>query len=476
MVKRLLRLFLAGLGTLAVLGWIYAEPAPPLVRRAALSMIMPAIPLWDRLNEYFDQRRAPSRGSRRVDPRPLHEQAAVMWQDMLERFVTLNGALLLISTPPVEIGDMCLWQGVYAGTMALRHQLEGSEQSRRGAERAFEGLKLLSSKGRPLARAVLPLSIVTELTLTWYFRDKRWQWKEDASVDSAAGWVFGCMLVIELVPTRRAQALLALQRFADALIDGGFRLRNSDGKATSYSSMGGALVNSPVGLLCTLAALRTLERNGFGRRYGQAHAALIAEGQNRWAANASAQLLWRNTSTNDNIAHLALVSALLAEDDPERWRVYARGLIRLQRLTEKSANSFWIYLTEWTFQRRAGLARTLKGEPQYESYLAGQARRLELARLSMFEWRYPEQKRKVRTINSARRDIAMAWTKMGSARVAAEPLPVHQRPPADFVWQRSAYVLDGWQALKAPGQDYMPLDFLVAYLLGRVTGALSPTD
>src|SRR5205823_756771 len=111
----------------------------------------------------------------------------------------------------------------------------------------------------------------------YYFRDDQWQWKEDASVDSAAGWVFGSMLVIELLPTRRAEALRALQRFADALIDGGFRLRNSDGKATSYSSMGGALVNSPVGLLCTLAALRTLERNGFGSRYGQAHAALIAE-------------------------------------------------------------------------------------------------------------------------------------------------------------------------------------------------------
>lgn len=456
---------------LAATGWAFSDPAPALLRAAFLKAFLPLLPWWDRFAERFDPHEEPQGPPCRADLRPLKGQARQMWGDMLSRFVVRDGELILISTPPVEVGDMCLWQGVYAAIVAIDARQRGDAASRRRAERAFEGLRLLASRGRPLARSILPLSVVTERAARWGFRDDRWQWREDASVDSAAGWVFGCLVVIETVPSRRAEALRALRSFADQLIAGGLRLRNSDGRQTRFSSMGGALVNSPVGLLCSLAAFRTLERHGAGRRYGEAHDELAAQGQVPWAAYGSASVPWRNTTTNHNIAHLALVSAMLAEDDPQRWRVYARGLLRLQRLALKMGNSFWLYLAEWAFARRPELARTLEGDPAYEAYRAARGRRLHAARRSMAEWSYPAQKVKRRTRNSQRLGLSLLRSPIGT--LSRRPLPVHERPPADFVWQRSPYSLDGWQDVEGTAQEYMPLDFLAAYTLGRATGALS---
>lgn len=468
---RRLGLLCAAVLLLAATGWAFSDPAPALLRAAILKALLPALPWWDRFAERMDPHEASQGPPRRADLRPLREQARQMWADMLARFVTRGGELILISTPPVEVGDMCLWQGVYAATVAIDAQLRGDEASRRRAERAFEGLRLLGSRGRPLARAVLPVSVVTERVARWYYRDDHWQWKEDASVDSAAGWVFGCLVVIEAVPSRRAEALRALRSFADQLIDGGLRLRNSDGRPTRFSSMGGALINSPVGLLCSLAAFRTLERHGQGRRYGEAHDELVAQGQVPWAAYGSASAPWRNTTTNHNIAHLALVSAMLAEDDPGRWGVYARGLLRQQRTALKMGNSFWLYLAEWAFARRPELAGTLAGDPAYEAYRAARGRRLIAARRSMAEFSYPAQKVKRRTRNSGRVDLSVLRSPIGT--FSRRPLPIHERPPADFVWQRSPYSLDGWNDVEGAGQDYMPLDFLAAYTLGRAIGALS---
>ena len=457
-------------------GAALSDPAPLFLRRAVAAALMPALPFWDALHGGLERAAPPAREPRRIDARPLSAQARLMWSDLEARFLADEGRLLLISTPPVEIGDACLWQGVYAAAAAIENARAPSPRARRRAERAFEGLKRLGSRGRPIARAVLPLDVVTEPPGRAYHRDAFWQWKEDASVDSAAGWVFGCLVTAELLPSKRGEALAALRRFADALLDGGLRLRNSDGRPTRFNSMGGAFVNSPVGLLSSAAALRALDGAGYGPRYGIAHAELSAGEQARWAAYASGPQFWRNETTNHNIAYLALVSAMLAEPEPRLWQVYARGLLRLDALTHGMGNSFWIYLSEWALARRPELAAGLAGESGYDRHRARRAERLAAARVSMLEWRYPECKRKVRFVHPRPPQLKRAREPFGPGERAAEPLPVCERPPADFVWQRSPYALDGWLKLKGEGQDFNPVDFLVAYGLGVSVGGLSSGD
>lgn len=475
-VRRLVIVAVPLLAAALLAGAALSDPAPSFLRRAAAAALIPALPYWDALHGGLERGAPAARAARRLDARPLSAQARAMWEDLEARFLADEGRLLLISTPPVEIGDACLWQGVYAAAAAIENARAPSPRARRRAERAFEGLQRLGSRGRPLARAVLPLSIVTEPPGRAYHRDERWQWKEDASVDSAAGWVFGCLVSAELLPSRRQEALAALRRFADALLDGGLRLRNSDGRPTRYNSMGGAFVNSPVGLLTSLAALRALDRAGLDPRYGRAHAELSGGDQARWAAYASGPQFWRNETTNHNIGYLALVSALLAEPEPRLWSVYARGLLRLDALTYGMGNSFWVYLSEWAFGRRPELAAGLVGDPDYDRHRARRAKRLAAARVAMLEWRYPECKRKVRWVHPRPPELKRAREPFGPGERAAEPLPVCERPPADFVWQRSPYALDGWLKLKGPGQDFNPVDFLVAYGLGVSVGGLSSAD
>lgn len=443
-------------------------------RQATTRFMLTALASWDLLHERTDPHPPFTRAPRIVDPRPLSAQARAMWNELESRFL-IGGKMLVTTTPPVEIGDLCLWQGVYAAAAAFEHDLRRTDASRRRAEAAFDGLRELSTRGRPIARAVLPAGIETENPGRWHFKAGGVQWKEDASIDSAAGYVFGAVVAAELLPSRREAALEALRGFADAMIEGGFYLRNSDGSRTRFSTMGGSFVSSPVGVTTSLAALSALERAGLGARYSTARERLERADQDVWGSYGSAPAFWRNVTTNHNIAILSLSAVMLGERDPKRWDVYANGLLRINRMTERMGNSFWSYLTEWTLQRRPELARNLKGR-EMEHFRAARLERRRRARVSMLEWDYPRGKTKAAVWNSKRDDLPFVrWTPLGRLE-AAEPIPVHERPGTDFVWQRSPYQLDGWTDYEGPPQEFAPLDFLVAYSLGRLTGNLSSID
>lgn len=475
-MKRLFFWALPGLAAGLTLGWTFSPAGAALLREPVGAALLRGLRPWDELNRRLDPHEPFLRKADRIDPRPLHAQAAQMWADMALKFLVLDGAVLLISTPPVEIGDACLWQGVYAATAALEYGLSPTPDSKLRAERALLGLKLLASRGHPLARAVLPRWVVIEKPGSWYGADDTLQWKEDASVDGVSGWLFGLLTIIELMPERREEALATLQRFTDSVIDNGYQLRNADGTPTRYGTMGGLVVNSPVGILCTLAALKTLHKYGLGERYGRAYERLAAPRHLEWAAYGSGPRLWDNSTTNHNIAHLALASALLAENEPGRWRVYARGFLRLQEMTRNMGNSFWIYLADWTFRRRPELAATLEGDEAWRRFQLSRGDRLEAARRSMQEWDYPASKTRFAEGRPAPAGLRTVRWLFSPKIVSAQPVPVHLRPASDFIWQRSPYIIEGLPPSGEPTKQYMPLDFLAAYVLGRAAGALSPGE
>ena len=425
---------------------------------------------WDALHLDLDPHLDHSRPSARKDPRPLSAQAAAMEKDLDEVFTVEGGRLFLISEPPVPVGDVCLWQGVFAAEAALRWHLRPSPGNLRRAARALEGLEILMTHGRPLSRAVYPASLETEPPGRWYHRDERWQWKEDASLDSASGWIFGAVLVRELVGPLRAPADAALLKFARGLKEAGYRLRNSDGSLTRYNTAGGAVLNSPVGVLVTMAALSAAARAEPSGPWREEHARFVAQGMDRWGAYTSGPVLWLNKSTNHNIAFLALAAALLTDEAPERKAVYAKGLVRLSRVTGRMGVSFWIYLSHWALFR-AGMGDP-RGDGDVAAFVVAREEHLRAARVAMLEWDYPYCKTMRETRNSLRRDIkTRSWPFFG-VRAPLEPLPVWQRPPADFVWQRSAYALDDWEGYRrVPPQRFSPLDFLVAYRLGIALSA-----
>ncbi len=462
----------------AALAWgAVLAAGPARLRGPAARTLLAILRRWDRVHLGLDPHPEFTRAPEPADARPLRLQAGEMLEDLRRRFLLHDGRLFSIITPPVELGDACLWQGVYAAAAAWHFELDPSAENRRRAEAALEGLGLLAGRGRPIARAVFPDDIPAEPGGRWYFRAGGWQWKEDASIDSASGWVFGCLVALELLPARREDILELLERFADTVAEGGWVLRNSDGRPTRFCSLGGRVLNSTSGLLSTLAVLKTLDRHGRGERFRQAHDAFIEEGLHRWAAYASGPFLSRNMSTNHNIGHLALASALLAENDSRRWLIYARGAAHLDRLTGKMGNSFWVYLLRWAFARRPELATTAAADPEVAAYLDGLGRRSAAAKVPLREWRYPFSKLKRRADNSRRPGVPMVRWPVTFRKLPAQPLPIWQRPPADFVWQRSAYAMDDFTDYRRrPPQAFAPLDFLAAYWLGRLTGAIGARE
>lgn len=465
------RRWIAAAVTAALLGAAVREAG---VRGLIIESLLPPLYAWEYLHRALDPRQPPSPKPSIRDPRPLREQAEAMREALEKEFLIEDGKLLVLNRPDSHLGDVCLWQGVYAATAILGWRLNPSAETLKTAEAAFDGLLLLQSKGNPIIRSLYPDSLQTEPGGIQYFRENGRQWKEDASVDSTAGWMFGAAVALRFLPSRREAALGALKKYADALMANGYRLENSDGSPTRFHRVGGAWLNSPVGVLTTLTALRAMSKTKDGEKYLSEWARFRRERQDRWGAFASGPALWRNQTTNHNIAHLALSAALLLEDDLDSGGRYANGLARLERLTFHEGNSFWVYLSVWTLEdfktRRGHLPKAAA------AWLAGKENHFARARPAMFEWNYPENKTRVERLNSERSELEFVKWPFGPP-VPKRPIPVWQRPAADFVWQRPARALDDWRELedKTPLR-FAPMDFLAAYRLGLTVGALSPEE
>jgi hypothetical protein len=389
----------------------------------------------------------------------------------LERdFLIEDGKLLLLSAPEAQLGDVCLWQGVYTAAAVFQWRLHPSTKSRLAAEAAFDGLSLLATRGAPIARAIYPIDLPTEPGGLQYHRAGRWQWKEDASIDSTAGWMFGVITTLRFLPSRRDAALERLRAYTDTLIKNGYRLKNSDGTLTRFNRVGGSWINSPVGVLTTLTALRVMAQQSNGKTYANELSRFKRQRQDRWGALASGSALWRNVTTNHNIGYLALATALLVEEDPNSAGRYANGLVRLGQLTQHEGNSFWTYLSIWALEDFAQRGGTLP--PASAHWLAQKETHFARARPAMLEWDFPANKRRHKPLNSERSDIEWVRWPLGP-RTPKYPIPVWQRPAADFVWQRPARALR--DKIVTDGR-FVPLDFIVAYRLGRLTGALKPEE
>lgn len=440
------------------------------IRGILTEILLPPLYAWEYLHRALDPRQPPAPRPVIKDRRPLQEQAAAMEKALREDFLIEDGKLLVLSRPDSHLGDVCLWQGVYAAATALQWHLSPSTQSLTESEAAFEGLALLASRGSPLARSIYPASLQTEPGGIQYYREGDWQWKEDASIDSTAGWMFGVVTIIRFLPSRREAAITLLRGYIDTLIENGYRLKNSDGSVTRYHRVGGALVNSPVGVLTTLAGLRVLAGQPGGEVYQNELRRFKRWRQDRWGAYASGPSPRRNMTTNHNIGHLALAAALMTEDDPVSGGRYANGLARLGRLTIHEGNSFWIYLSLWALEDY----KTRGGElpPAASRWLAGKEAHFARALPAMYEWNYPHNKKGRERINSERSEIN--WVRWPFGRKTPKrPIPVWQRPATDFLWQRPARSLDDWRDHDPDKNTRLsPLDFIAAYRLGRLAGAL----
>jgi hypothetical protein len=231
------------------------------------------------------------------------------------------------------------------------------------------------------------------------------------------------------------------------------------------------------GTLLSLAALSAAAQNSPDPKYSRALQEFTDKRQAIWGSYASAPTLWRNSTTNHNIGFLALACAMLTDQDTERWGHFARGLARLAGSVERTGNSFWLYLSYWLLDRRPEMTAFHADDPVLSGWLTRRAEVLALAGKSMREFDYPRSKQGFEKINSTRTDLEFVKWPISGARTIPQPLPVWQRPAADFIWQRSQYSLDDHHGARAkPAFVFTGMDFRLAYLLGVEVGGIEPGE
>lgn len=403
-----------------------------------------------------------------LDARPLREQAADMSRDIRSRYL-VDDRRLFLYMKPMSLGDMNIWQGVYLAMTVLRQSSEPGPENLRDAEKAFDGLALMYRPGLPLLRGVLPPGVRhLDETDPHHRVEGGYQTLDTASIDSAAGWVFGMVMAERHLPSRRPQARELLRRFADDLIANDFALKNRDGSDTEWGNMGkGRSYSPPPGVLSAMAALSQADRHSPDQRYWRILKDFSAKRQDLWGSYGSMPKLWHNMTTNHNIGYLALSAALLSEQDPDRWLRYARGMIRLAEYTaEPDGNSFWLYLTYWTLEQRPEMLARHSGDKPLSAWRSRRARNMALAEKTMLEFSTPKCGPLTPQQSAFCSGQAQARWPLSGRKTSPQPIPMWCRR-SDFNWQRNAYDPESCR-----DREFTNFDFLIAYYLALQNGAL----
>ena len=372
--------------------------------------------------------------TRSIEQKPPFLTAQEEWLAHLAEFYRLGLAdfttadhELFQEVRPNSLGDLCIWQGVYSAYCSLSKGPLGEN-----------GLARYVSPEGFLHRGVAPHGApwFTVDPSKVYQDDGSWVTRDDASLDSLLGFLFGVAMASR---TKRMTPALcgAMKRLASRFVADGYRLKNPDGSFTTYGDCRPGVVQAPVrNLAATLVAY-----------WGEACGAPtpgwrdICKSYGGEFSRTETHVLWKHAWYNDHLAMLATCAGFMAD---AAWFSGCRaGLDVLLTKHAKAGNAFLIFMDDYL-------------EPN--SISPGKRARLDNANLVLLEFSdtmAPNGKRAGTVKNEGY--PAFMW---GGQRMARQPVPAWRRPPADYFWQRNPYSLEG-----SSSENYSGLDFLLAYTL-----------
>jgi len=386
--------------------------------------------------------------TREAEPRaPIPEGAHDAHIDMLARYFAQEldnhldcDRLLFQNTRPTDIADECVWQGVYAAFTALSRELALYPKSWRGAD----GLAFHVMDGH-LLRGYAPAGV------TWLSRDisraKNYRdhpdgstTLDDASLDSLAGFCFGSAIAMERsqCPGSLCRAISAL---ATRFVSDGFRLTCLDGTPTKYGDCRPGIFQAPVRTLA--AAVLTHTGHAMQGFHPDSPLKVWKDIARRYGAEFSrteTHVLAKHAWFNDNLAVMLTLAAAMS-GSPDLADPAKKGLAVLLRKGDKLGNAM------------LGAAAAHVG--------MGTQARADMVQKVLVEFaEAPAPNGKLACAVKNADYPSITWD---GRRVATQPVPAWRRPNTDFFWQRSPYSLEG-----GDGNDYAPLDFLIAYAFYKV--------
>ena len=256
------------------------------------------------------------------------------------------------------------YTAMYLGMESYRYAVTKDPQARENARKAFLALKFLQevtgTRGF-VARTVVPSDwkrvadpneAFTPESLTdrlvqdprnkpvekrWRpSADGKWLWKGDTSSDEISGHMFGYFSFYTLAADEADRRLVAdhVRRVVDYIIEGGYTLRDTDGKHTRWGVWAPEKLNDDpdwragkwTNGLEILAYLRTAEYMTGDQKYRRHYLKLIEEHHyDRWARRPLAIEPSERTYFDNELVALVLPAAM-SEKDPRIRRIFEDGL------------------------------------------------------------------------------------------------------------------------------------------------------
>ena len=342
-------------------------------------------------------------------------------------------------------GDAAIWTGHYIAAESFHYATTGARKARVNVRRALEALLLLVevTGNDVLARAAVPVgsrwedTLLVNLTRSHIFTSTvdgtEYYWAGNTSRDQYSGVFFGLGFAWELIPydgSIRALIVEIVDRLLGYLINNAWTPEMPDG------SLSTTFIGRPDQQLAFLQIGRMVKPERFDKAYRAVRAAfgkLVQIPIDLEAADPHGSYF------KFNLDHINLVHLLRLEEDSEYRPTYRAAFDKLRETVATHDNAHFNMI---------------------ERVVNGANRERDRRTKAMLkEWLL-----RPRRIGYA--DLSDSYEACGDGR-ACSVIPIIERVPTDFLWQRSPFELSGGRGGDIEGAG---IDYLLPYWMARYFG------
>lgn len=323
-----------------------------------------------------------------------------------------------------DLGDACIWQGVYAAMCVHRWRVKKSDFSKALLIEASEALAKYVRNG-VLHRGAMPTALQGVLfnkdkTKVYLDDSDGYTYRDDASLDSLLGFCYGAATIMKLgCPEAASTIFNACKSLTVRFTADNYKLVNRDGSPTKYGNCTPGFFQAPVRTMA--ACLPSLiagaaEWRDIARKYAPEF------------STTDTQIPGKMSWINAHLAILASLTYVMVTGEKDNGHAQAcRGVEKLLDKYSDAGNAFLIFGAQSSGQK-----------------ISRDERRAAELVLSEFPF-------KAKT----------AWPVMPKNE---QPTPVWLRPRMDIVWQRNPYEQGGGDH---PDIALNKMDFLLAHYMNQ---------
>lgn len=387
---------------------------------------------------------------------PLQQKADIFEKDILDHHLTSEDVFLpTINT--VDIGDICIWNGVHVAYRAIRYGATQDPNDLALLKRFMKSLALLQTNPvtgqTELLRARVPLKDYdgTHGGFRQVYTTDTLIYQEDASGDQFSGQVYGMAMAYRYGDQEVKDYIGQLARdLYTTMKKNGYHFYNADGTKTKYSPTGPSVLSSPmdISIFLTLTKILELQYPNDTEVGGEYHRWAITWNQIHVAAHNVPAFLWFKKYSGINQGVMTLHALLELEKNPRYHRKYEQGAQRAWRLLREDGYS------NFTFIVAQFVPKVVKG------------RQLDKATQVLNEFSTDKKVGVEVDLTNDKDFDHVRW----DGPQSVQPYPAWKAPAKNYQWQRDPHNIGDHFGCHDNCERYSGVDFLIAYYIGRGYG------